>query len=211
MKKLGYGFIAALTALMPQTQDAQATSVVWSALGAGVVQLDDSFVPAGSLVRLGFFDVSDASVQANATNLTYLDAHFTVFGFALVGDNVLGQPGFWSAETFVHDPTSIFDGRRMVIWVFNAPTMIAATQHGIFTNNSDPDWLFPDDDAVIDTTAIDLEEVNTILVGSAGPVVGIPGIGDFNTFRLAIIPEPATSGLVGLAILGLAFIRRRTM
>lgn len=189
---------------------ASATQVIWSATGALAVQADDSFVPAGSLVRIGFFSIDDATIAANAGNIIFLNANFTEFDSGFVGDGVLGFAGAWSLDSGqVSDPSDVFANKRITLWVLNAPTLNSATQQGIFSANL-TDWIFPDDDAIIDITAIDLSQVDILIVGSKGPTVLIPEVGEeFPTYRLAIIPEPTTGILVGFALIGAGFLRRR--
>src|SRR5687767_8617595 len=43
-------------------------------------------LPQGNLVRVGFFDISDAEIQQNQFDLTFLNSHFFEFGIAHIGD-----------------------------------------------------------------------------------------------------------------------------
>lgn len=194
---------------MVASSSASATQVIWTATGALALDVNDNPVPAGSLVRIGFFTINDATIAANAANVPFLNANFVEFDSDVVGAGVGGFAGAWSVDSGqISDPTDIFANKRITLWVLNAPTLGAATQQGIFSANL-ADWIFPDDDAVVDNTAIDLSQVNILIVGSQGPSFSIPDVGELPTFRLAIIPEPTTGMLVGFALLGVACLHRR--
>ena len=61
---------------------------------------------------------------------------------------------------------------KIYYWVFNAPTIMAATEQGIFTAPDNPNWIFPDDNDVPNSTVTDISDVppnfQGILVGSFG-------------------------------------------
>ncbi len=195
----------AVTALTGRTY---ATTVDWSAQEAAVVQLDNSLVPGASLIQIGFFDISDATIQANQTDVSFLVSHFTVFDSAAVGDGFGGTAGFWTTGSGdIADAGNVFKDQAIALWVFNAPTANSATQHGIY-KASNSSWIFPDDAAIVDSVTIDLIQVDNIVVGAVGPIL-FPGQGDVKSFQLAAIPEPTTAVLVGMSMLGVLAMRRR--
>lgn len=191
----------------------------------------------GSLVRIGTFSLTNSQIVANANNLTLLNSSFREITFATIGE---GDPaGFGSvsdpgnAGLFVHslgdvDTTASglnIAGLQLYYWVFNAPSLGAATQQGIFSSTT---WIIPSgsgtfsDSAALDTDIIDLTTgqdgltlaLNAqILVGYFGPGVNITGsaFGGGTDFDLApiAVPQPAhTSALIGFAATALLFIRR---
>src|ERR1043166_7967390 len=67
---------------------AKAATVNWSAQADRAAVLADGTngVPQGDLIRLGYFDITDSAIAANATNVTFLDSHFVEFGSGAIGD-----------------------------------------------------------------------------------------------------------------------------
>jgi len=53
-------------------------------------------LPAGSLLRLGTFNLSNATIQANAGNYAFLNANFVLFDSTTIGTGVDGIDGYWS-------------------------------------------------------------------------------------------------------------------
>jgi len=205
--------IAVLTAcLAVAVTSANAAKVEWSTGLAGAVQVDDSFVPDNSLLRLGVFDITDLEIQANKLDIAYLDVHFTLFAEGGVGDGAGDAAGFWAISSIgLANPS--FVGKPIYLWVFNTSTLGSATEHGIFSATP-ASWVFPDDLALppSDSTAIELAQVDQFVVGSVGPTLnfGTDAAPVFvATYRLSAIPEPTTALLVGMGLVGALAARRR--
>src|SRR5439155_12028615 len=80
-------------------------------------------------------------------NIDLLNQSFHEFGTAHIGDGTpdpshpLGYPAFWTVSTSGLTDTLGLTGRQIYFWAFDAPTLGAATQQGIFTS-TDPSWIF---------------------------------------------------------------------
>lgn len=178
-----------------------------------------ALLPAGSLVRIGTFVVSDTSIQENSSNLTYLNTNFREVFSTTVGTGADGANGYFSTVSNNIDTTASglnVSGAMLYYWVFNAPSQVSATEQGIFTSSL---WEIPSGNgSVLDLSNIttdigDLTGQSNSLLPSAKIVVGSFGTATyegFSSFGLAAIPEPSTfAGLMGLAALGFAATRRR--
>jgi hypothetical protein len=169
---------------------AQLTTVNWGAqISSGLGDTAGNELAIGDLLRVGTFNLTDTQIQANSSNLQFLNQSFVAFAQAFVGDDV-GVPAHWNSVSTASTDALGLSGRRIYLWAFDAPSMNSATQQGIFTS-ANSSWIFPLDEAIPNTTSIDLQEV-----GLSGIVVGSYGIGNSSTtgaqlFNLALVPEPA--------------------
>ena len=158
-------------------------------------------------------------IIANGSNLAFLQSHFTTFGSAVIGAGNPGGPGSASDGYFTGVSTASASGlslasTQMFYWVFNAPTAGAATQQGIFTLGSNPNWTFPDDSATAQSKTNDLSQVlnpSGILWGSFGTGTSRDGLSPLYNLALIAVPEPSTLALIGFALVGapVVFLRRR--
>lgn len=197
--------------------ESNASTVGWGAQNNNSLGLaDSSLTPQGSLVRLGYFTTSNAQVQADAAagDKTALNSAFQEFGTSTVG-NGYALDGVWG-ESSVNGNAS-FVGKQMYYWTLNAATLAAATQWGIFTDPTDPAWIFPSDSPLPGSTNTDLADVpqngTGLIVGSFG---GGPDANFGNDlYRMTAIaaspvPEPSTfafGALVG--VVALVSLKRR--
>ena len=169
-------------------------------------------VTAGSLVRLGYLatpGVMDSFVEYGRSTISNPSPAIAIGGFLTTPVN----------NTTPADNTAA-QGKQIYLWVYNAPTAGAATQHGLFTSST-ATWVIPST-----FTGGATESFNVTLGASTAPafsavaasigtfttgVVGV-GTGVDNTagsiYRLAPIPEPTTS-MFALGIIGMGLIRRR--
>jgi hypothetical protein len=156
----------------------RSAQVAWGAAESnGVGLADGTDLPVGDLVRIGRFDISDTQISANATDVAYLNSHFIEFAHAAIGDgNVNGDgekyPAHWLANSNVSSNSLGLANTGIYYWIFDAATIDAATQIGIFTAPADSDWKFPDDNQIPDTTTTDISDVphdsSGVLVGGYG-------------------------------------------
>ncbi len=184
---------------------------------------------AGNLVMIGTFSISDALIQANANNLTFLNANFNEFGVAHIGDGVGNLAGlFASAQINRPDSdTAGFANQQIYLWFLSstnnsspAQSLATATQQGIFylSGSANARWYIPGNTTTPNDTAIDLSDLTSSsnrsqLVTGAHVVLGSFPNGTNQTtgkadFSLQSVPEP---GSAALALLGGAamLIRRR--
>jgi hypothetical protein len=221
MKRQLIHMILLAIALPSSGREAQ---VIWGAAVANSVATAEGVdLPTGDLALIGSFDLTPSQIQADASNLSLLQANFVPYASAQIGQgNPAGTtpaaPGFWLADTTastdavsVANTTFNIAHTQIYYWIFNAPTAAAATEQGIFTAPGNNNWIFPDDNDLINITTTDISEVPTtgILVGSFGvstsPLTGAP------QYNLAVIPEPYEGMLLavsGVALLGYALQRR---
>ena len=183
-----------------------AATVSWSAVDTnGLALADGTLIPEGSgLLQIGKFDIPDLTIAANKTDLIYLASHFTSFGFGVVGDGATGYDGAFSISSANSGAT--FAGQQIYLWaLYPNPGSGTPTQEGIFYSTL-ANWKFPTDTDT-GSTSLDLEEVNTAVVGTLN---GAPNGWATVTTKLEVIPEPSTTTLVmvGLGSVCL-FIRRR--
>jgi hypothetical protein len=167
----------------------------------------------GDLVRVGTFTLSDALIAANQYNFATLNTNFVEFGTFSIGAGY-GVAGH--AVATLNGDTSLLpgsggtiEGDNIYLWVFNASTAGAATQHGIFTSTN-INWRFPLESVIPNTTTLSLSDVLP-----SGIVVGAFGTGNSTTppnaalFNLVpTVPEPAT-GLTLLLVTAAGCLRRR--
>jgi hypothetical protein len=216
---------------------AQSATVGWTGdTGNGIALANGTPVPIGDLLELGTFNFTGTASQISmqiasfANNPTGLAAHFTLFGSTTFGNG--GDPaGEWTKSS----SNTGFGGEQIYIWAFNAPTLGAATQQGVFfldstaSGTANPSWAFPSDSGSVPAGNIDIGNLtgetsstpiqpatNTPLASAYIPVGGF-GLGTsidngYQDFDLAVIavPEPSSValGLTGVALL--AFRRRRS-
>ncbi len=221
MKIIKTALLSAIAFLFLGVATPFAGTVNWgAATDNGLANASGVKLPAGSLLLVGAFDITDAVIQANASNVAFLSSHFSTFGTSSIGNNVGGQPGFFFQQTVGNfDTTTPFPvaGLSIYIWAFNASTMGAATQQGIFSQTLDADWDFPHDSDIVTTTTIDITDLTnaagTALIAGADIVVGNFQQGPGNTldFNLAVIPEPSTYALVLVGGIALFYLRRRRL
>ena len=193
-----------------------AAEVDWgnSTIGNGLGLADGTLVPAGDLVRVGSFDITPTQIAANASDLSYLNSNFTEFADTTVGSgNPFGDgstpDGYWAATSINLTTTLGIAGDQIYYWAFNASTLDAATQDGIFTDPSSANWIFPADVAIPNSTTTDLGDVPS---SPSGIIVGGYGTGDANGFPeydLEPVPEPSSLVMLGCAVAGVIVLKTR--
>lgn len=107
-----------------------------------------------------------------------------------------------------------FNGRSLYVWLFNATTVGAATEMGIFrsTNASVP-WNFATTNGGVGdvlTYSTQVSGAPTIsAIGGTGSVTNTSGPGAAGTLQLIGVPEPSVLALSTLAGMGMLASRRR--
>lgn len=167
----------------------------------------------GSLVRVGWFDLSDAGVLAtlqSSHDYHAVSALFTslanaggIFQSGNSGDEIIINSQFAPGQVFGQitgiSATTLPAGADLSVWVFNASIASEATEWGIFSAwnplASDDGWEFPAD---LGAQTLATFEVSTIIRGSHDLIE--------DELRLAAVPEP---GSLMLLALGLVMMCRR--
>jgi len=193
--------VSVALALLAKPVQAQVVTVNWGAQNSnGLGTSGGAELPIGDLIRIGTFNLTDAQIQQNQFDLNLLNASFIQYGTAVIGEAV-DVAAYWSASTTASTDALGINGDKIYYWAFNAPSLGAATEQGIFTS-SNPGWVFPSDSGVPNTTTIDLEQV-----GLSGIVVGGFGNGTSSAtgtpqplYNLTAVPEPSAYAAVFGAI-----------
>src|SRR5438552_17154145 len=96
--KNGIFILSVALALLAKPVQAQVT-VDWGAQNSnGLGTSGGAELPTGDLIRIGTFNLTDAEIQQNQFNISFLNTKFIEFGTAAVGD-VFGLPAYWAAHT----------------------------------------------------------------------------------------------------------------
>lgn len=104
-----------------------------------------------------------------------------------------------------------FNLKTLYVWIFNAATVAAATEMGIFkaTIAANP-WVFPANTSGLgDSNTFTTQPASTTLVTTAA--VGGVGTSTETQLQTAPVPEPSTALLTALGLLGMASRRRRNV
>jgi hypothetical protein len=182
--------IVATASLVPSQ-----AQVTWGASNSnGLGDASGVGLPIGNLVEIGTFNLTDSQIQQLQFDVPALSAAFVRFDTALIGDDV-GIPAYWNKQSDGSTDALGLNHRQIYYWAFNAPTTTQATQQGIFTANNNARWIFPADGDVPNTTTVDLEDVNDIIVGGFGTGFTNPFGSPVPLFNLAPIPETPGSGI----------------
>jgi hypothetical protein len=208
IKLAKYAAVIAATALCVGTTQVNAMTVTWLFNDTNELTLADhtTGVPVGALAEIGYFPGlvgNDAGIAALATPAA-IQAAFTAFGTAHIGDLTSGSVGSFGATT-IKPGAGLFDAQAYAI-VFNTATSAGATQWGVFKGA----WTFPHTDTGADPF------MDSDSVSPAGVLIGSYGVLTFNspwqeTFvnSLALVPEPSTYALVAMGLLSMWGFRRR--
>jgi hypothetical protein len=172
---------------------------------------------ASSLVLVGTF-ANDGLILFNPAAPT-INSNFTTIStaagwsqFGSSGLGILSSPA-GKVGGSVNDNTvsaDAFNGDNLYLWIFNASTIAAATEMGIFraTSASVP-WVFPNNAGGVGDTST----FSTTSSG-ASTIVSFGGAGSATSSFLTLsglsaVPEPSRFLLFGLGLVGVIFRRRR--
>jgi hypothetical protein len=204
----------------------QSQSVSWHAnIDNGLGTANGTDLAQGNLVRIGTFDIPDATIQQNAS-FANLDSHFIQYGTATIGEGT-SAAAHWDKLTSgpTESPPLLagrdLAGKQIYIWAFNSAAGASATEQGIFymSKSSNSEWQFPAFSDIPNQKVIDLTDLTdpagTALIAGATKVWGGFGIGTSDTlgaplFNLAAVPEPSSYATAfGILCLGGALLRTR--
>lgn len=196
------GFAVATVVLLPA---ARAAITVDYMAGLGQRTLADkqnNTLADGNEVRIGFF-VAGFDVAANGGDLLALDGAWTEYDATSVITLLGTQSGSFTGSMALNDLAMNFSGQRIHLWVLDTSdnlvpdgTYSNVDEWGIYTNLTDPAWVFPTEGVAPNFTSVSTDGVTDALVGSVGAL------------SLQTIPEPTAPFLAVLAG-GLACLRRR--
>ncbi|MCU0797242.1 MAG: hypothetical protein MUF31_15055 [Akkermansiaceae bacterium] len=133
---------ALILSLLAATLHAAPVTLNFGAQNSGAgLGANGAELPAGCLVMFGHFTLPTATLLSRSgDHFTLLD-HFESFATTRIGTfNGTPQniPGAFTGTTTVESNTH--GGKRLAIWVLDAPNFATATRHLIF---SDPAWTVP--------------------------------------------------------------------
>lgn len=148
-------------------------------------------------------DTTDGSLDANITNTMTITASGKIGGS--VTDNNNGPVTPTKAD--------FFNSKQIYIWVFNAATVAASTQMGIFTaTTASPAWNFPINQGGLgDGITIGTTTTSAATMVSAGTPAGVGTATSSQLQLVAAVPEPSVLALGGMAALGMLASRKRGM
>lgn len=223
------------TILLGSVIASQAATVNWGAGTDNGFSVGNADLASGNWARIGYFDVADSVLSANAFDLGFLDSHFTQFAATQVGldlGNPSPEPGHFGASSagnpaITGGATSSIVGLQIYYWVFNstnrgsaALALSSATAHGIFYANKiqNSGWAFPSQTPVPGSTTTDITDLTdgsgeslapgaSIVIGSFGGDTS--NLSGSKNFGLAPVPEPTSAFLVAIGAAGLMMRRRR--
>lgn len=195
----------------------QAATINWSAQNdVGLANSSGAALASGSLVRLGYFTISDAAVIAAKDDLATLSSSWHSIADTTVSTGFPGDSGIFAA---VSTPTlsGAELGHQIYFWALNAPTVLGATQQAIFyePSSSNAFWNLPGSN--IGSTSVDIGDAKSAgvyLVGSyqaSNPAFNTllgAGSGSVNLATISASPEPSKMLLI-LAGSALVMVRRR--
>lgn len=213
----------------------QGATVNWGAGTDNGFSVGNTDLASGNWARIGYFDVSDSVLSANAFDLSFLNSHFTEFAATQIGLDLGGpgpEHGHFSASSggnpaITGGVTPSIVGLQVYYWVFSstnrtssALALSSATAHGVFyaNKNTNSGWAFPSQNPVPGSTTTDITDLTDaggeVLAPGAAVVIGSFGTDSSNlsgskNFGLAPVPEPTSAFLVAIGAAGLMMRRRR--
>lgn len=202
--------LGALLLLTTAAVSAPVSITVNSNGGSPYTDAFGSFLPAGSWVRVGQFDLSPpGSLALLQTSNDYLaiNALFTPLAESMINGGTVNQAGAPGQQIVINDMFSAGDVFGQIIniddtyftansplytWVFNSSNPLTATQWGIFTSTTG--WGFPTSPGSETLSTFEID--NTIRGNNTG-----------TQFQLTPVPEP---GSLVLVIVGAGFFTFRS-
>lgn len=208
----------------------QGATIIFSAeQDNGISTVDGTELAVGNQILVGSFNLTDAEIEAHASDLQFLSAHFVAFGAGHVGDIYAGVNGHFSMTLTNNSAALGLANAQIYIWAFKTTanddpnaSFSNVTEHGIFYADMDVvnRWRIRPENEIPNSTHIDLSDLTnpagTALNNSANILVGGFGTGTSSTFAgkpnfnlAAVIPEPATASLLIFSVISLGVRRWR--
>ena len=207
--------IAALALFVSPSAKADLTVTLSTPATSLILQSDGLFLLSGSLVRLGYFDLSGATLTTLQTSNDFatIDSLFRPLAEGISGAGSVTQLGNSGNALMINDMFGqgqafgqidgitagyIPEGQFLSAWVFNGPNASTANQWGIYSSSTA--WAVPPD---LGSVVLSTDDINTVVRGSKD----VSG-----NYHLATIPAavPEPSGLVLIAITGALIITKRS-
>lgn len=160
---------------------------------------NESFSMSGGTIAANVAAIQTAGAWSQFVGITNSLTLQTISLESKIGGTVTNN-------TAAADP---FNGKQIYLWIFDAPTVGAATQMGIFeATSATPAWLFPTnlggigDGVTLSTTSggATIAAVGTVPVGSATST---------HLLLAAPVPEPSVAFLSAVGFVAMASGRRR--
>ena len=207
-----FGSLVALLLFAGAASSAPVSVTVTSGGGPQYADSLGGLLPAGSVIRIGVFDLSapgNYTLLQTSNDYTALNALFTPLAEGLPTSGDIFQAGAPGQQLVINDMFAAGDVFGQIIdiednyfqntpnlyaWVFNNANPAAVTQWGIFTATNG--WSFPMNPG---SETLATFEVDTVVRGA--------NTGAF--LELSQVPEPGTILLVVIGIGLLAFRMRR--
>ncbi len=207
--------LAVLALFGTATSRAATVSISVTSLGGSPSFVDSlgTFLAAGDVVRVGFFNTS---TQANLTTLetsnsyAAVNALFTALAEGNSGGGTVSETGAPGNQMVINDLVgtsgSVFGsigsvdaafctpGTEMAIWVFNSSDPQNASEWGIFTTSSG--WEFPSSPG---SQTMSTSEINDVIRGSQNG----------SNYALSVVPEPGSWVLLMVGAVVLNYRRHR--
>ena len=206
MKKMS---VALIVALAMNSGHAALTITGATASSYNFALSDGNILSNGAIFQIGYYD--RAVTSASFSGLSSASAFETGWtSLASSTANAFETPGLRSATADLATGINTYEGKSIVMLVFNASTISGSTQAGVFSNSS---WIVPVNPTGITPTdyAFDVSDVGTqALFGSLSLGTGAYAAeGVVNSARLNVIPEPSSVSLLALGVAGLVALRAR--
>jgi hypothetical protein len=180
-----------------------------------ILQSDGVFLLSGSLVRIGYFDLSGSTLTTLQTSndFTTINSLFRPLAEGISGAGTVTQLGNSGNALMINDMFSVGqafgqidgitagyipEGQFLSAWVFNGPNASSSNQWGIYSSSTA--WAVPPD---MGSVVLSTSDINTVVRGSQD----VSG-----NYHLATIPAavPEPSGLLLIAITGVLIITKRS-
>lgn len=235
--KLVLPLIVVATASLAQL--AHATSITFGGTGANrsIFDSTNTQVASGSLVWIGNFATpppGSFTLDAGLTFTQNVNSIISQGGWEQFGvdtstsvanagvTSTIQISGTGKAAGIVTDnnfgatKATYFDSKDLYLWVFNAPTVGAATEMGIFRAPSSGQlggfvpWTFPVNDGAGGSVTLSTNPATSQIINAIGGVgVGSNGSSSLGLTGIVAVPEPSTMILGAFTFLAAVSSRRR--
>jgi len=180
----------------------------WSALDTNVFALaDNTALPTNSVLWIGSFSINNSQIAAFQDNILGALTNFTLFGAGVIGGPGAADGVNGAFEIQSQNANPAFQNQQIYLLAFNVNPLFNVTNALQWAVVTSTNWLFPPDQ--LSTRNLDLESLQTIVVGSAGGPISDTTFGTLPlSTKLHMVPEPSAFILVGLGLAGVFCLRR---